>query len=75
MIDGLGRALGQAPVVLRTSGATVPMAELSEAAGAPAISVQTVNFDDNQHTDNENIRLGHFFASVKTIAALLTLAR
>ncbi len=73
VIDGLTRALGQAPVVLRSSGATVPMAELADAAGAPAISVQTVNFDDNQHTDNENIRLGHFFASVKTVAALLTI--
>jgi acetylornithine deacetylase/succinyl-diaminopimelate desuccinylase-like protein len=74
VIDGLTRALGQAPVVLRTSGATVPMADLSEAAGAPAISVQTVNFDDNQHTHDENIRLGHLFAAVKTIAALLTIA-
>ena len=73
VIDGLTRALGQPPVVLRTSGATVPVADLSEAAGAPAISVQTVNFDDNQHTDNENIRLGHLFSAVKTIAALLTL--
>ncbi len=73
LIDGLRQTLGEAPVVLRTSGATVPMAELSDAAGAPAVSVQTVNFDDNQHTDNENIRLGHLFAAVKTIAALLTL--
>lgn len=45
----------------------------TDTAGAPAVSVQTVNFDDNQHTDNENIRLGHLFAAVKTIAALLTL--
>jgi acetylornithine deacetylase/succinyl-diaminopimelate desuccinylase-like protein len=73
VIDGLGRALGQAPVVLRSSGGTSPVAELSAVAGAPAISVPTVNFDNNQHADNENIRLGHFFASVKTIAALLTL--
>jgi len=74
VIDTLTRTLGQAPVVLRSSGATVPMAELSAAAGAPAISVQTVNFDDNQHTDDENMRLGHLFASVRTIAALLTAA-
>ncbi len=49
------------------------MADLAEAAGAPAISVQTVNFDDNQHTANENMRLEHLFSAVKTIAALLTL--
>jgi acetylornithine deacetylase/succinyl-diaminopimelate desuccinylase-like protein len=72
VIADLTTALGQAPVVLRGSGATVPMAELSAAAGAPAISVQTVNFDDNQHTDDENMRLGHLFASVRTIVALLT---
>ena len=73
MIDGLSRALGQPPVVLRTSGATGPMAELADAASAPAISVQTVNFDDNQHTDNENLRLGHLFGAVRTLAAVLTL--
>jgi acetylornithine deacetylase/succinyl-diaminopimelate desuccinylase-like protein len=75
IIDGLTRALGQAPVVLRTSGGTNPASELSEAIGAPAMSVPTANFDDNQHTDNENIRLGHLFSAVKTIAALLTLGQ
>jgi acetylornithine deacetylase/succinyl-diaminopimelate desuccinylase-like protein len=64
---------GQQPVILRTSGATVPTSELTRAIGAPAASVQMVNFDDNQHTDNENIRLGHLFTAVKTIAALLTM--
>ena len=72
VIDALTKAFNQPPVVLRTSGATLPMAGMSEATGAPAILVQTVNFDNNQHTDNENIRLGHMFSAVRTIAALLT---
>jgi acetylornithine deacetylase/succinyl-diaminopimelate desuccinylase-like protein len=42
--------------------------------GVPAIVVPTVNFDNNQHSDNENIRLGHFFTSIRTIAALLRMA-
>jgi acetylornithine deacetylase/succinyl-diaminopimelate desuccinylase-like protein len=72
IITALTKAFAQTPVVLRTSGATVPMAEMSVATGAPAILVQTVNFDNNQHTDNENIRLGHLFTAVRTFAALLT---
>jgi acetylornithine deacetylase/succinyl-diaminopimelate desuccinylase-like protein len=72
IMTALTRAFNQPPVVLRTSGATGPMSEMSVATGAPVISVQTVNFDDNQHTDNENIRLGHFFAAVRTMAALVT---
>lgn len=72
VMNALARAFNQPPVVLRTSGATAPVAEISAASGAPVILVQTVNFDNNQHTDNENIRLGHLFAAVRTVAALLT---
>ena len=72
IVNAMASAFEQRPVVLRTSGATVPVADISAITGAPAISVQTVNFDDNQHTDNENIRVGHFFSAVGTIAALIT---
>jgi acetylornithine deacetylase/succinyl-diaminopimelate desuccinylase-like protein len=72
VMSSLTRAFNQPPVVLRSSGATGPMAEMSTLTGAPVISVQTVNFDNNQHTDDENIRLGHLFSAVKTIAALMT---
>jgi hypothetical protein len=44
-----------------------------EALGFPAISLPTVNFDNNQHSENENLRLGHFFRSITAIAALLTM--
>ena len=72
VMNALTRAFNQPPVVLRSSGATGPMAEMSRLTGAPVISVQTVNFDNNQHTDDENIRLGHLFSAVRTIAALIT---
>ena len=39
----------------------------------PAISVPTVNFDNNQHGENENLRLGHFWEAIVTLSALLTM--
>jgi hypothetical protein len=33
--------------------------------------VPTVNYDNNQHGENENLRLGHFWKSIVTLAALL----
>jgi hypothetical protein len=30
-----------------------------------------VNFDNNQHEENENLRLGHFFQAVEIIAAAI----
>ena len=51
----------------------MPIAPFIEALGFPAISVPTVNFDNNQHSENENLRLGHFFRAIATMAALLTM--
>ena len=63
------RTFGQPPVQLRTLGGTVPIAPFIEALGFPALIVPTVNFDNNQHEENENLRLGTFLDSIVTIAA------
>ncbi|MFQ5547442.1 MAG: M20/M25/M40 family metallo-hydrolase [Woeseia sp.] len=57
----------------RTSGGTVPIAPFIEALGLPAIGVPTVNFDNNQHSPNENVRIGHFFDGIVTFAAIFTM--
>ncbi len=69
----LKRAFGVDPVRIRTSGGTVPIAPFIDALGFPAVSVPTLNFDNNQHGGNENLRLGHFFGSVGIIAAAMPL--
>lgn len=73
VVRSMSGTFGAAPVQIRTSGGTVPIAPFIEALGFPAISVPTVNFDNNQHGENENLRLGHFFRAITTMAALLTL--
>ncbi len=69
----LTRTFGQPPVQLRTLGGTVPIAPFIEALGFPALVVPTVNFDNNQHEENENLRIATFFDSIVTMAALLRL--
>lgn len=54
-------------------GGTLPIAPIADLLAVPVIVVPTVNFDNNQHSDDENLRLGHLFTSIKTLAALLTL--
>jgi acetylornithine deacetylase/succinyl-diaminopimelate desuccinylase-like protein len=72
LAEGLTRILGEELVRIRTSGGTVPIAPFIEALGFPAVSVPTVNFDNNQHGENENVRLGHFFRSIEIFAATLS---
>jgi acetylornithine deacetylase/succinyl-diaminopimelate desuccinylase-like protein len=71
LVAAVTRTFGQPPVQLRTLGGTVPIAPFIEALGFPALLVPTVNFDNNQHEENENLRLGTFFDSIVTIAAVL----
>jgi acetylornithine deacetylase/succinyl-diaminopimelate desuccinylase-like protein len=62
---------GIEPVHLRTLGGTVPIAPFIEALGFPAVLVPTVNYDNNQHEENENLRLGNLFDGILTVAAIL----
>jgi acetylornithine deacetylase/succinyl-diaminopimelate desuccinylase-like protein len=69
--SAIARASGAPPVQLRTLGGTVPIAPFIEALGFPAVLVPLVNFDNNQHEENENLRLGNLFDGIVTIAAIL----
>jgi acetylornithine deacetylase/succinyl-diaminopimelate desuccinylase-like protein len=62
---------GAPPVQLRTLGGTVPIAPFVDALGFPAVIVPIVNYDNNQHEENENLRLGTFFDGIVTVAAIL----
>ena len=64
-------AHGVEPVHLRTLGGTVPIAPFIEALGFPALLVPTVNFDNNQHEENENLRMANLFEGILTVAAIL----
>lgn len=72
-VAALSTVFGEPPVQIRTMGGTVPITQFIEALGFPAISIPIVNFDNNQHGENENLRLGHFFRGVTIIAAVLTM--
>jgi acetylornithine deacetylase/succinyl-diaminopimelate desuccinylase-like protein len=71
LVAAIERTFGERPVQLRTLGGTVPIAPFIEAVGFPAVLVPIVNFDNNQHEENENLRLGNLFNGIVTVAAIL----
>ena len=72
VVDALTAVWNAAPIRIRTMGGTVPISPFITALDFPALLVPTVNFDNNQHSPNENLRLGHFFDSIVTMAAIFT---
>ncbi len=68
----LTRAFGQTPIKIRNSGGSIPIAPFVTTLGIPAVTVPIVNRDNNQHSPNENLRLGNYVDGVKTYIAVLT---
>jgi hypothetical protein len=52
-------------------GGTVPTAEIVEALHGPFVIIPLVNSDHNQHTSNENLRLGNYVNGARGITACL----
>lgn len=64
-------AAGQPAVRLPLLGGSAPM-YIFENLRLPVIGVPIVNYDDNQHSPDENLRLGHFWKGIEIYAALLS---
>jgi acetylornithine deacetylase/succinyl-diaminopimelate desuccinylase-like protein len=70
VIAAVKSARGEA-VLLPTMGGSVPLGAMTRPSGARTITVPIANYDDNQHTANENLRLQNLWDGVETMAALL----
>ena len=68
---GMRSAFGKDPIQIRTAGGSIPISPFVITLGLPAVAVPTVNPDNNQHSPNENIRLGNYIDGIKTIVAIL----
>jgi acetylornithine deacetylase/succinyl-diaminopimelate desuccinylase-like protein len=59
------------PVRIRMMGGSVPSDSLVEILDAPFVIVPLVNGDNNQHTFDENMRVGHYVDGIRTVIELL----
>ncbi|MCR9133348.1 MAG: M20/M25/M40 family metallo-hydrolase [bacterium] len=64
-------AYNQEPVMIRMSGGSIPISPFVNTLNLPAVTVPTVNRDNNQHSPNENLRLGNYRNAIKTMVYIL----
>lgn len=69
------RSLDQRLVQMPTIGGSLPFSTFSSALHLPTIGLAVVNFDNNQHAINENLRVGHLWEAIDIFAALVTMSR
>ena len=69
------RALDQRLVQMPTIGGSLPFSTFASALSMPTIGLAVVNFDNNQHAVNENLRIGHLWEAIDIFAALVTMPK
>lgn len=69
---GLVHLYGEEPILIRTMGGSIPIAPIIEALDVPAAVVPTVNIDNNQHSPNENLRVGNFVEGIAMLMSVLS---
>ncbi len=62
------------PIVRQpTAGGSLPLSVIEEKLGAKVITVPAVNYDNNQHAENENMLIRYLWEGMETFAALMTM--
>lgn len=63
------------PVILLPSmGGSLPLYLFEKTLNAKVITVPVVNYDNNQHAENENVQLKFLWEGIETIAAIMLMA-
>ncbi|WP_028968903.1 M20/M25/M40 family metallo-hydrolase [Sphingomonas sp. URHD0057] len=58
-------------VVLPSTGGSLPLFVFRETLGAPTVTVSLANYDNNQHAEDENLRLGNLWRAIDVAAAIM----
>ena len=58
-------------VKLPTSGGSLPLSIITDRLKTVTITVPIVNYDNNQHAENENLRLQNLWDGIETLAAVM----
>ncbi|MGB6606138.1 MAG: M20/M25/M40 family metallo-hydrolase [Steroidobacteraceae bacterium] len=71
VVASIGRTVGYPPIELPIVGASSGMADVVGQLHVPMVGVSIANYDDNQHAQNENLRLGNLWDGIEVYAGLV----
>ena len=73
IIAAVQTTVAEPVVLLPTMGGSLPLYVFEQQLQAQTITVPVANYDNNQHAENENIRLGNLWEGIETMAAIMLL--
>lgn len=73
VIDAVQRTSTEPIVPMPTLGGSLPLSIIEETLNQPTITVPIANYDNNQHAENENIRIQNLWEGIEIFASLMTM--
>jgi len=73
VVEAVQRASKDPVVRMPTLGGSLPLSIITDALSVPTITVPIANYDNNQHAENENIRLQNLWDGIEIYASLMTM--
>ena len=61
-------------ILLPSTGGSLPLYHFEKTLNAKVITVPVVNYDNNQHAENENVQLKFLWEGIETIAAIMIMS-
>ena len=71
MIKAVQATVDYPVVLLPSAGGSLPLYLFEKTLNAKLITVPVVNYDNNQHAENENVQLKYLWEGIETIAAIM----
>jgi acetylornithine deacetylase/succinyl-diaminopimelate desuccinylase-like protein len=71
VIAAVKQTTAQKVILTPSLGGSLPLYLFEKHLNAPTITVPMANYDNNQHAENENLRIGNLWDAIETIAALM----
>ena len=68
-------ASGEDPILMPTLGGSLPLYVFEKVLKTQPVTVPIANHDNNQHAENENIRLKNFFEGIEIFASIMMLPK
>jgi acetylornithine deacetylase/succinyl-diaminopimelate desuccinylase-like protein len=73
VVDAVQKTSNEPIVQMPTLGGSLPLSIIEETLGQPTITVPIANYDNNQHAENENIRIQNLWDGIEIFASLMTM--
>jgi acetylornithine deacetylase/succinyl-diaminopimelate desuccinylase-like protein len=73
VVDAVSKAAGQPAVRVVSVGGSLPLSVIERELNARIVTIPIVNYDNNQHAENENVRIDYLWSGIDLLSEVLAM--